>query len=869
MGMQSNANVAIDVPAELIPENLRKTDVREFLKKCIKVILEDDKFITKPGKGYKRDGSPIENQADLSLAGHILTVLMIFLSLLKLYSKYDEKMKLDENSFKKLIIGAILHDINKYIGKDYNELSSEDLRNEIENFANKVGYKRNEGQDYYEILCIMERAEKSDAGAHCRALPKDLRDIYPAIKLIRASDAIASRSSEIPVYDYQIVNEIEKQLREINEFLGISDKDISKIHFKKISNTIYNLGVYITLLSIIRAIEKNGGIPILASRNSVIYFGDEICDDDIIEESISIVYKFASGKLIREKRKRPNQSDLDFQTLYFRQDEDFIKIHFNNSENQKKIREFFGKYIWAEDSGEVLSVDDIFNRIEEGDKNLSWIRYLLIYSLCNEGLRKEKFPNKIFDSKKIVLPNSRKDVNKYKELSSLLENKLLNDEWLREHSDIIIGEFIKTMKKLSDERIDPVRKLIKFHLQGTYSTSEETVKSNISVCAICGNYDAEKPYESIVDSVPLKELVSNFYPNLIKKNMEDVKLCEYCYAEFLLRSFIFNENYKYYLHVSPSIYFPIIALSYTSEGYSLRDLMERVEIEGEFVNPVSMSDPDSNNVLSYFMIARKEVGGGGALYYYRLFENALNLAKQGFRVSVTRSFSNPPNEKAYLYFEPMYGDLKMLFGNHEFYLMDYNGNNIERVSDIIFLIKGLKKVSGEKEENLISSIGRSPLSSFHFLISGSNFSVKSMEVGLLAEKVVEKYREGRILPILEEMADVFLKNMGMYINLDSRNSRTWPIREAFDAYIKFQKIEGVKDIIASQILKYCGIEYKEKALELADSFSNLFTELVSLLKSIFGTPLVDPSTRTYIIDTFDYYVIKKKLGGKKQEEVSA
>jgi hypothetical protein len=870
--LSTNVTATIDVPAELIPENLKKTNIREFIQSCIEVVLTEDKFITTPGKGYKKDGSPIEGQADLSLAGHILTVLMVFLSLLKLYLRYDEKIKLDENSFKKIIMAIILHDINKYLGKDYNELSSEELKNEIENFANRIGYKTSKEQDYDEILCIMERVEKSDAGAHCRTLPKDLREMYPVIKLIRAADAIASCSSEIPVYDYRIVEEIEKQLKEINELLGVNNEDVGQIHFKKISNTIYNLGTYITLLGIIHTIEKNNGTPILASRNSVIYFGNEISNDDIVDESVSLISKYIiHSRRTREKcKQRPNQSDLDCLAFYFRHDEEFIKAYFSDDENQKKIREFFERCIWAEEaSNEILSIDDIFNKIEENGKDLAWVSYLLIYSLCNENLRKEKFLNEIFDSKKIILPNSRRAIDKYKDLSLLFKNKLLNNEWLCERKDIILREFIKIMEKLSSDKINPIRELIKFHLQDNYSTSVEINKSDKSICAICGNYEAKRPYGFVVNSVPPKELVSNFYPNLIKRSMEDVKLCDYCYAEFLLRCFIFERDYKYYLHASPSVYFPIIALSYAKEGYSIGELMRKVEIEGELVNPVFMSEADSNTVASYFMIAQKEEGRKRDIlyYYYKLFENALNLAKFGFRVSVTRSFSNPPTEKAYLYFEPMYGELKMLFGNHKFYLMNYSENNIEKVSNIVSLIRGLRELSGEKEENLINSIGRSPLSSFHFLMSSFNFfTTKDLEVGSLAEKVVEKYREGKLLPILEKMADVFLESMGREVDLASRNSRTWPIREAFDAYIKFQKIEGVKDVIASQILKYCGIEYKERALELADSFSNLFTELVGLLKSIFGTSLVDPSTRTYIIDTFDYYVTKKKLEGEEKHE---
>ncbi|MCD6348836.1 MAG: hypothetical protein J7L91_04345 [Candidatus Korarchaeota archaeon] len=133
----------------------------------------------------------------------------------------------------------------------------------------------------------------------------------------------------------------------------------------------------------------------------------------------------------------------------------------------------------------------------------------------------------------------------------------------------------------------------------------------------------------------------------------------------------------------------------------------------------------------------------------------------------------------------------------------------------------------------------------------------------MVEKVVGT-SYGGILPIVEELAHAFVESFRGSIDLDSRNSRTWPIRDAFETYLKFYRLENdeLRDVIASQILKSLsgeGVNLKF-AETFAENFAAKFMKLVEELKIKMGVPIIDPSLRTYLIDAFDYYVVREVLG---------
>ncbi|RLA82813.1 MAG: hypothetical protein DRG31_06920, partial [Deltaproteobacteria bacterium] len=524
-------------------------------------------------------------------------------------------------------------------------------------------------------------------------------------------------------------------------------------------------------------------------------------------------------------------------------------------------------YIWPESKIEP-STDDIFLQIEELEDHLKRVAYYVIYAILDQRFRKLSSLWTVFSLNEVKLPNSRDRIEKYRELADKVVKTIIDRDKLEAIWKLFEEMFVRELKKLVGEEISLLVKVFKYHLEGEEIFEEKGRIGKANACVICGRKGVKTYEVKVATDVPIKDLASNFYVNIISSKQELIKMCECCYAEFRLKKVLFEREIPentYFIHIMPTPYIPIISLKVPSAEIRRISLGgQQIEIQGEIVNPMFLYDTDKALAFAYFMVAAPFRASRDTLeQYYRGFVNALSWAKLGFRTYVSRTFSALVEEKAYMFFDPMYGDLLRYFGDGRFGFYDVSILDLK-----VRVVEGLRKASDKRASlsEIISHLSTHPISAFHFLMREYVHPKRKniiKEVGEVVEEFVKKMGESSIVKVIEELADIYSNYE--FINLESRNSRTWPMRDAMDTFIKWYRSgkETVKAMISSQILKGLERGSLESRSKIAEDFAEKFIQLWEFL----GDNLLKPMLRTHIIDAFDYFVVKKVLekikAGKK------
>ena len=863
--MELTEHYMIEIPRDLLPSYITANHI-EDIQKIMKHIFIDPNFAMKSGKGYKKNGERIEEQADVSLFGHVLTVIGVYLPLVKTLDELN--YNIDPELFIKSIFALAFHDLNKYLSKgSYRNINIQEVIQTIKNKLTELGLASINSEninDIADIICLIESVEEGTIGRYCKRIPLSLMKLkdnfYVVTQLMKLSDIIASESSKIPVNEIRITDIIEKEIDKIDKTVNTTISKKYKVHIFTIKKTIYHMTRYLILKSISRLIMEKGGKIIIGSPYSLISLipkNTNIGNDEVLEVSMRTIANSIPPNPFDNRKPRPDQSSLSFPSLLFKastiQDknnlEKEIEQFFSDEENQNHIIQFFEKRIWIESSKSICTVNDIIEKIYSMNPKNIWLAFLLLYSISNAQLRKNLIKN-IFNNIEFKLPNTRKPkkesiVERYINLCDNLTKTILSEEWLEHNRSKIINEFISELIRESSKELGFIKDHIKLHIDPIKMKYARKIDKS-SVCAICGfPLDSDetelKHREDLFPYLPLKSMVSNFYEHKLKRGGE-IKICKYCYAESLIRKYLLGDKNSssnlLYIHISPNPYFPIVAVKndFRVERYSIGTNIRVKSLDSKFINPILFEDDENKNTaFSYFLIVASDIkrflGNNSLRNQYYFVRQIIELAKLGFRVYVTDSIDILENEKYFLSFKYLNPILTSYLGDSRFYFDEIYG-----IDKKIKLVDLLKIVSKKKEGEILSSLSYNILSGFSYLINSlplkRGYEKFFLEGGYILEENVNESPYRKVLEHVKTLAEIYLETFMREIDKGSRNSRSWPIREAFDTYIKFASsdFEYLKNAIAAELIKYTQQNTNtQKSFEFANKFSNEFIKLLQII----------------------------------------
>ena len=226
----------ISVPIELIPDWLKnKSELRLITEKLLTYIfnsesiffkkINEEIWIPKIGKGYiplDNGFKRLDNQFDVSLSGHVLGAIWLYLLFLNLIEPiHIDKNELEElsNCVKNGLIALFLHDLNKAIGKEYRKMSKKEVKELIEKILNEL----NIDGDIESVIRFIECAEKRTIGALLGLIPTKCDAYKPLICFaIETADAVMGVSSEYPPNEMKILNKIKESINKIFHNIGMS-----------------------------------------------------------------------------------------------------------------------------------------------------------------------------------------------------------------------------------------------------------------------------------------------------------------------------------------------------------------------------------------------------------------------------------------------------------------------------------------------------------------------------------------------------------------------------------------------------------------------------------------------------------------------
>jgi hypothetical protein len=891
----------------------RLTNIYEwFLRDILTKVWFNDRFQS-CAKGGEWGGNPkFESKKDMPYLSHIISGASMILRVIDLGIEEKKLSDLNDIEFKikRGLIGFLFHDYNKIINSSY-KMDEKDRLISLIKELNFNGLLNEVGLNYDTLYDLVISTE---IGTQFNALGKfQDQSIRFEKDMVRAADKLSSVFNEsdskldmdIIVGDFILKKDNIKSIK-FTPSIYYALTDLVKLSLIEELNSLGLKYLWVTEFAIYYYSCSKASIDLLGISNKLI--------EGSIGAYLDIVSPHSGIKFTDRKIKNPARGiikiDVDAVNRFLLENNLFnsvitpIKgsIEGKYFELLDKYRERISKNLKSVfidlvrdndrfDAKKILKLRDI--SYEDNDaiterKKIFIIRTIQLELNDPKKLKKGEYKNILLlwdklnkfvnENKAIFIPFE----SIYKGRSKLLKSPFLNLLFISEEKiedSIYENALIEILNSWNKDVIDlrgKLESIIKYILGISILEMEEVPDK--SEMAIVTGYKASR--RGLSENTYGIRTNSSFSNKVIISKIANFNIDDNYAIEALLRRYwVMNEkseystNFLYLVFPGAVAYMDIAGLVDKLKNTENKSILTIRALEIGLDSPTRGKRLDN----SYFFDPGKLNNNEDAFKVLELSLNLIMLTKLKCLIIDTHS---PPIENQLEIFR---------METKEFFTKDLKWDKIRcnKISEVLDFVRLFKIVFGyptigkpSKKINIpkvLNDFIEDPISIFHHLklkymvdpkLERRLFENKDYDVHNGINKLINQYISqapnggNKKMKEIRELADIAFELMGPKFPR-STNERTWMLRDTLDALEKMSAIfsgknddlNNFKDIISSRIFK--GLE-KDNKYNVKNELIEKFSEtLINLINDSFGRKVPAGTLKSYIIDAFEFNLMKK------------
>jgi len=905
--------VRIDLGSGMKFSDERLTNIYEwFLKDILTKVWFNDRFQV-CAKGGEWGGNPkFESKKDMPYLSHIISGASMILRVIDLGIEQKKFSDLNdiEHKIKRGLIGFLFHDYNKIMNSSYKMNEKDGLISLIKEL-NFDGLLNDVGLNYDTLYDLVISTE---IGTQFNAIGKfqDPSIIFEK-EIVSAADKLSSIFNEsdsklnmdIIVGNFILKKDSIKSIK-FTPSIYYALTDLVKLSLIEELNSLGMKYLWVTESAIYYYSYGKASIDLLEISNKLIdrsieyyreivspHLGIKFNDRKIqnpargiIEIDVGEIDRFISENDLFISVITPIEGsiDVEYSELLDKYRESvnnnlksvFVDLVRNNDRfDAKKILKL--RNISYEDNDAINERRKIFvirtiqlelndpKKLKKGDyKNISILRDKL-----DEFVNKNEAILKPFESI-------------YKGRSKLLKSPFSNLLFISEEKiDYSIYEkaLIEILNSWNKNLIDIKGKLefIMKYILGISILEMEEVPDKSEMAIVTG-YKASR--RGLTENTYGINTNSSFTNKVITSKIENFKIDDNYAIEALLRRYwVMNEKSEYSTNFLYLVFPGAVAYMDIAGLVDKLKNTENKRIPAISALEIGLDSPNRGKRLdnSYFFDPGDLNNNEDAFEVLELSLNLIMLTK--LKCLIIDSHS-PPIENQ---FEIFRMETKGFFIND----LKWNKIRCNKISEVLDFVNLFKIVSGDSNKirhskkininEVLNAFIEDPLSIFHYLkkvymgnpkLERILFENKDYDIYSDINKLIDQYINqapnggNKKMKEIRELADIAFELMGPKFP-KSTNQRTWMLRDTLDALEKMSAIfsgknddlNNFKDIISSRIFK--GLERLNEnnvRIELIEKFSET---LINMINGSFGKRIPAGNLKSYIIDAFEFNLMKK------------